>query len=346
MRVQLKTRNKLMSNIAIFLGIGMHLPWVAMAQTPPLRLITKILVPGMTGTWDHLTADEEGGRMFVSAQEDQAVQVFDLKTNQPVHTITANFNRPQGLFYVPAGDLMVSNGRDGTLKVIDGHTFALVKTIQLTLGADMMDYDPKSARLYVDHGGKDSNRGPGALAVIDTSKMQQIGDIVTNWRPGAIELEKAGPRLFVTLPGANQIGVIDRNTGNFLSRFRIEAPAKPVALSLDEAHHRVFVGTRTPDKFIVLDMDSGKTLATLDSVGGISGMFFDAVHQRIYVSGLDGVVAVYHQVDPEHYVSLGSLTVVPKAATSLFVRSLNRYYVAAPPQNDQPSAIWVYEPLP
>ena len=335
-----------MNQIAILLSIGLQLASVAVAQTLPLRLITKIPVPGMTGTWDHLTADEEGGRMFVSAQEDQAVEVFDLKTNRPVRSITANFNRPQGLFYLPAGNLMVSNGRDGTLKVIDGHTFALVKTIQLTLGADMMDYDPKSKYLYVDHGGKDSNRGPGGLAVIDTNKLQQIGDIVTDWRPGAIELEKAGPRLFVTLPGANQIGVIYRSTGKFLSRFPIQAPAKPVALSLDEAHHRIFVGTRTPDKFIVLDMDSGNAVAALDSVGGISGMFFDPSQQRIYVSGLEGVVAIYQQVDPEHYAMLGRLTIVPKAGTSLFVRSLHRYYVAAPPQNDQPGAIWVYEPLP
>lgn len=327
------------------IAIGWTIALTALAQpNPPLRLVTKIPAPGMTGTWDHLTADATGNRIFASAQEDQVVWVFDMKTNQAIHGIKADFNRPQGLFYIPAGELFVTNGRDGTLKAIDGHSFALIKTIPLTLGADMMDYDPKSKYLYVDHGGKDSNRGPGGLAIIDTTKLEKIGDIVTDWRPAALELEKGGARLFVTLPGANQIGVIDRGTQKFLARYPVEAPAKPVALALDEAHHRVFAGTRTPDKFLVLDMDSGKTVTTLDSVGGISGMFFDAAHQRVYVSGLDGIVAVYGQ-DGGEYKSLGRIEVVPKAGTSLWIPSLNRYCVAAPPQGDRPGEIWVFEPL-
>jgi DNA-binding beta-propeller fold protein YncE len=336
-----------MNNLTVALALAIQVSGASMGQhNPPLRLVTKISAPGMTGTWDHLTGDAAGKRMFVSAQEDQVVWVFDLNTNQPIHKITANFNRPQGLFYIPAGYLFVSNGRDGTLKVVDGHTFELVKSIPLTLGADMMDFDPRTRHIYVDHGGKDSNRGPGALAVIDTSNMEKIGDIVTDWRPGAVELGKTGSRLFVSLPGANQIGVIDPNAQKFFARLPIEAPARPVALALDEAHHRIFVGTRTPDKFFALDTDSGKTIAALNSVGGISGMFFDATHQRVYVSGLDGIVEIYQQVDPEHYNSLGRITIVPKAGTSLFMPSLNRYYVAAPPQGDGPGEIWVYEPLP
>jgi len=335
-----------MTKTVVALSLVLQFASSAMAQEkPPLRLITKIPVPGMTGTWDHLTGDANGKRVFISAQEDQVVRVFDLKTNQPIHSITADFNRPQGLYYIPAGELFVTNGRDGTLKVINGKSYTLVKSIPLTLGADMMDYDPKTKYMYVDHGGKDSNRGPGGLAVIDTVKMEQIGDIVTDWRPAALELAKVGPRLFVTLPGASQVGVVDRNARTFLAKFPLDVPAKPVALAIDEPHHRIFVGTRAPDKFVVLDMDSGKTIATLDSVGGISGMFFDAAHQRVYVSGLDGIVEVYQQMDPRHYKSLGRLTLAPKAGTSLFMPSLNRYYVAAPPQGDKPGEIWVFEPV-
>jgi DNA-binding beta-propeller fold protein YncE len=315
-------------------------------ETPPLRLVTKILVPGMTGTWDHLTSDPIGKRMFAAAQDDHVVWVFDLKTNQPIQAIKADFNRPQGMYYTPGGLLMVSNGRDGTLKVVDGHSFSLVKTIPLTLGADMMDFDPATKLLFVDHGGKDSNRGPGGLAVIDTTKLQQVGDIVTDWRPAALELEAGGPRLFVTLPGASEVAVIDRHTRQFAAHFPLGIPARPVALALDEKHHRVFVGTRSPEKFMALDADSGKTVATLDCIGGISGMFFDAKHQRVYVSGLDGVVEVFQQDGPTRYRSLGRITLIPKAATSLFEPSLNRYYVGAPPLDGQPGQIWVFEPLP
>src|SRR6202035_613249 len=101
-----------MTKTVVALSLVLQFACTAVAQEkPPLRLVTKIPVPRMTGTWDHLTGDATGKRMFISAQEDQVVRVFDLKTNQPIHSITADFNRPQGLYYIPAGELFVTNGR-------------------------------------------------------------------------------------------------------------------------------------------------------------------------------------------------------------------------------------------
>lgn len=128
-----------------------------------LVLVGKIPVPDMTGTWDHLTVDDATGRLFASAQEDNQVRVFDLHARKPLYTISGGLDRPQGLLYVPgANALAVSNGKDGTLRAFDGETYAPIKTIPLTLGADMMVLDVKTRDLYIDHGGVDS---PMALSL-------------------------------------------------------------------------------------------------------------------------------------------------------------------------------------
>jgi hypothetical protein len=336
-----------MKKVVILIVAFFALAAVALGQEqPPLRLIAKIPVPHMTGTWDHLTADAKRKRVFIAAQEDHKVEVVDLKTLKHIRTIEGGFNRPQGMFYVPQmKKLVVTSGRNGTLKVLDGDSFEVIKTIQLSLGADLMEYDKKSRYLYVDHGGKDSNRGPGKVAIIDTVKWELVGNIDTDFRPAAMVLEEKGSRLFVCLPGLNGVGVIDRSKQQLVSRLQAPGTERPVAVALDEANHRVFAGTRSPNKFIVFDSETGKIVQTLDAVGGISGMFFDPASKRVYVSGLDGVCEIYQEVDADHYKSLGKVPIRALAGTSLLIPELKRYIVAVPPHEKEVGEIWVYETL-
>ena len=316
-------------------------------QNKVFRLVAKISVPTMTGTWDHLAADASTKRLFLSAQDDNAVQVIDLAAEKPLHTITGGFDRPQGIFYITdVAALAVSNGRDGTLRAFDGNTYQPIQTIHLSLGADMMDYDPLTKLLYVDHGGIDSNRGPGGMAIIDVTKWKQVGNIPTEYRPGAVELDHAHHLLYVTLPGLNQVGVIDIATRKIVRRYDAHRPGKPISLALDTARHRLFVGTRTPDHFMVFDTDTGKVVSTLEGIGGIEGMYFDAAHKKIYTTGLDGIVEVYQQLDPDHYKSIATFPIVPKAGTSIFIPQLNRFCVAAPPYDGHAAQVWVFQPLP
>jgi len=316
-----------------------------------LRLVARIPMPQMSGTWDHLTADPRTARLFLSAQEDHAVDVVDLTTNRPIHRIAGFFNRPQGEYYVAGLDkLVVTNGKDGTCKLLRGDTYELLGSIQLSLGADMIDYDPATKLLYVESGGKDSNRGPGKLTLIDAIAGTPVGEIVTDFRAAAMAMEKSGPRLYVALPGANQIAVIDRPTRTITARF--DVTGRPASMALDETGRRLFVATRTfagdprPPRFLVLDTDNGQTLASLDCTDATENMFFDAAHHRIYTSSLAGAIQVYRQLDADHYRSAGQIAASPHAGTSQFIPELNRFCVALAPHENQVSQIWVFETIP
>jgi DNA-binding beta-propeller fold protein YncE len=325
----------------------------ALAAEPPaadngaLRLVAKIPVPEMTGTWDHIGADGAGGRLFGNAQDIHALEVIDLRSQRVVRAVTGPFNRNQGIVFLPdLKKIVISNGRSGLCVVLNSETLEPGKSIGIGLGADLMAYDSATKLLYVDHGGRDSNRGFGAVAVIDLVKEELVADIPTDLRPAAMAIESHGPRLFVCVPNANQIAVIDRPTQKISARFDITGTQKPVSITLDEARHRLFVLTRTPAKLVVLDSDTGKTVAALDGGGEAEDVSFDAVHHRIYTTGLDGVVFVYQQASADHYEIIARIPTKPHAGTSVWIPEMNRFCVAVAQHEKDAPEIWVYEPVP
>lgn len=208
----------------------------------------------------------------------------------------------------------------------------------------MMDLDPKTGLLYVDHGGVDSNRGPGALAMVDTRSWEKVGEVATEYRPAALQVEQGGQRLFVLIPGLSQVGVVDRRTNRIFARFQVTAPAQPIALALDEPDHRLFVATRRPSAFQILDMDTGRQIASLDTIDGVEGMYFDPKLHRLYLSALDGYVQVIKQSGPDQYKELTRFFTGHHAGTSQFVPNLNLFCVAVPPVEGQAAEIWLFEP--
>jgi len=104
------------------------------------------------------------------------------------------------------------------------------------------------------------------------------------------------------------------------------------------------VGTRSPPKLLVLDTDTGKTLASLDAPGDADDIFYDAKAQHIYISGGAGSIGVFEQKDADHYKPLGEVSTTEGARTSLFVPETRRLYLAVPSYGAQLAEVRVYKP--
>jgi hypothetical protein len=80
----------------------------------------------------------------------------------------------------------------------------------------------------------------------------------------------------------------------------------------------------------------------------MDGVYFDAGHKRVYVSGGrdQGVAYVfaYQQNDADHYETIGKIPTRSGAGTSLWCPELRQYYVAAPANDHEEAAILVFEP--
>ncbi len=319
----------------------------APAAAAALTLVAKIPVPPMTGTWDHLTVDPVSKRLFLSAQDQQLVYVVDVPGRALVHQISADFDRPQGELYVPeVGRLVVTNGRDGRVRILHGHNYRVAATLTLSMGADMIAFDPRHRVLYVESGGTDSRRGPGWLALIDPVTGELVGKITTGYRAAALVMARQRPRLYVAIPALDQIAVIDTDTRRVIRRLAV--PGRPASMAIDEAGRRLFVATRTfpgdprPPTFNVLDLDGGRVLATLPSRDATEDMSFDPRNRGIYTTSLDGFVQAYRQRDADHYRLAATLVTAPHAGTSQFVPALGELCVAVPPAAGRAAAVWVY----
>jgi hypothetical protein len=320
-------------------------------ENPALRLVTKFPIPHMTGTWDHLAADAKSGRLFLTAQDEHAIDVLDVKSGKLLHRITGSFNRPQGQYFIPQlKRLVTSNGRDGTVRFTNTDTYELANTVQLSIGADLMQYDPKKKRLYIESGGKDSNRGVGKVSVIDATRGEILNEIATDYRAAAMAIENARPRLYVAIPALNQVLLVDTAKNEIVGKY--DVPGRPGFIGLDEKHHRLFVSTRkhatspAEPSFNVIDTESGRRLATLPTIEDTSGIAYDAAHCRIYTSGLSGFVHAIQQVDPNRYQTLARFPTGHHAGTSYWMPELNRFFVAVPPYESRKAEVWAFEPLP
>src|SRR5437879_11621672 len=103
---------------------------VSAQQKPPLRYLQSIAMPDLkAGDFDHFAIDLAGSRLFLTAEENSVVEVFDLKANKLIHTIS-DVDTPHSMLYLPeAKQLCVVCGGDGALKIFNADTYALTDTI-------------------------------------------------------------------------------------------------------------------------------------------------------------------------------------------------------------------------
>jgi YVTN family beta-propeller protein len=310
----------------------------AQAQTTNqfLTLDKTIPLTGVKGRIDHMAADVDGQRLFVAALENNSVEVLDLKTGQLITSIT-NFDQPQGIVYVPEFDkLFVANGSDGTCRILDGHSFKTLSSLDLGDDADNVRYDADAKKVYVGY-------GSGALAAIDAKTGEKTGDIPLAAHPESFRMDANTPNLYVNVPDAGQIAVVDRSNGTVAQTWPIKAAQGNFPMFLDKANHRMFVGCRKPAAVLVYNYH-GRVLQNIPIAGDADDLFYDARNKLIYASCGAGSIEIIRQIDVDNYQKTKGVVTSPGARTSLLIPELNLLCVAAPGQNkDKPAKVLVYK---
>src|SRR5215470_17473995 len=242
-----------------------------------LRSVQTIPLPNVEGRIDHLAVDVKGQRLFVAALGNNTVEVIDLKAGQRIQSL-AGFREPQGVGFVPESNrLFVANAGGGSCDLFDAGSFKRVKSVKFSDDADNVRYDAAAGRVYVGY-------GDGALGVLDAASGDRLGDIKLDGHPESFQLEKSGARIFVNIPTARKIVVVDRDKQATTTSWPTAGATANFPMAFDETHHRLFVGFRKPARLIVFDTESGKVVANLESPGDADDIFYDSARQRIYIS--------------------------------------------------------------
>jgi DNA-binding beta-propeller fold protein YncE len=317
-------------------------------EKAPLRLVQTITVPGVR-KWDHFGVDLKGNRLFVTSEEEPAIEVFDLKTGKHLRSLT-EFKEPHNVLPFPElKKIFVVDGGASEVKILDYDSYKLIGHTELTIDADPFVYDSASKYLYVVNGGREAHTPTCLISIVDTVTGKKLADLKldTN-RLESMAIEKSGPRLFVNMTGINSIGVVDREKRTVVQTWPITAGKDNVPLQYDEATHRLFLVTRKPSKLVVVNADNGKEVANLDVADYVDDLAYDAAHHRLYIPGGGGAgaVSVVEQRGADNYQVVATIPTKPGAKTARLVPELNKYYVGVPAKDAQPAQILVFDVAP
>jgi DNA-binding beta-propeller fold protein YncE len=323
---------------AIFLAL--MLLWASDQTVSPqsntaVRLKRTIPLPEVEGRIDHFAFDAAGERLFMCALGNNTMEVVDLRKGERVHSITG-LGAPQGVAYIPAlNRLLVANDKDGTCKIFDGKSFQQLHELNLNDDADNVRYDDAAKKIYIGFGN-------GGIAIVNAADGKQVGSIKLSAHPEAFELEKNGQRIFVNVPNARHVAVIDRSQGKVIATWKTDLVFGNFPMALDEANHRLFVGCRLPSKLVVLNTDSGDVVAKIDISGDPDDVFYDSKRHRIYAICGAGKIDIIEQTDASNYKTLTKIDTADGARTGLFVPERDTLFVAVPHRGSQQAEIRTY----
>jgi YVTN family beta-propeller protein len=299
-------------------ALALLIPGTGFAQpVPALVAAGKIALPDTRGRIDHMAVDLGRKRLYVAELGNGTVDMVDLTTSKVIRRLSG-LKAPQGIAYDPKADILaVASDGDGTLRLYAGSDLAPRGVVMLGDDADNVRIDPRNGHVLVGY-------GSGGLAVIDPGRAQKLLDVALPAHPESFR--QTGNRVFVNIPDANQIAVIDIDAGKIIATWKPPGLSSNFPMMLDNAGH-VAVVFRGQNRLALFDPNSGNAVAALAACGDADDLFFDEKRNRFYVScGAGSVDVIAAEAGGLH--ALARVRTASGARTSLFVPALDRLFVA------------------
>jgi DNA-binding beta-propeller fold protein YncE len=258
----------LLAVLAVAAGSGYH--------------VKKTYKLGGEGGWDYLTVDPAARRLYISrathmmvVDPDSGKQVGDIGDTPGVHGIALVTDLDRGF---------VSNGREGTVSVVDLKTLKTSAKLKAGENPDAIIYDPASKRVFAFNG-----RSHDA-SVIDAAKAEVIGTIKLDGKPEFAVSDEKG-EVFVNIEDKNEIAVIDSNKMAVQTTWPMAGCEAPSGLSMDRKNRRLFSGCSDNKTMAIVDADSGKVV-TLPICDGTDGTAFDEGNRLAFAACHDGNLTI------------------------------------------------------
>jgi len=299
-------------------------------------LIRSIALPQVEGRIDHLAFDSAHQRLYVAALGNNTVEVIDTAADTHLKSVPG-FHEPQGIAVAPDFDLVaVANGEGDGIQFVKESDVTPRTSVRLGADSDNIRYDAPAKRLYVGF-------GEGAVAAVDPGTGKVLGEAKLSAHPESFQLERSGTRIFVNVPNAKHIAVIDRSSMTVTATWPVSTAASNFPMALDETNHRLFVGCRHPARLLVFDTATGKEIASTDIVGDTDDLFYDAATKRLLVSGGEGYLDVLRDQGDNHFARVAHTPTASGARTCLYVADRRRLYLAVPHRGTQQPEIRIYD---
>lgn len=284
-----------------------------------LVLKQNIALPSVQGRIDHIDIDTKNQIVYVAALGNNSLEIVDLKNGKTLHSIKG-LDEPQGVTYIPqTNEVMVANGGNGNCFFYNATSFEKLSSIALGSDADDVRYDSAGKKIYVGY-------GDGGIAIIDATRHEKIADVKLPAHPEGFQIDKQLGKLFVNVPEANQVDVIDLQTLSVVDKWKTNYNAN-FPMTIDATHHIVFIGYRRPGKLVAINAANGKIISETELVGDTDDLFFDERSNKVYASGGGGSINVF-AFSNSTFTKIANIAVRSGARTSLLVPSSHLFILA------------------
>jgi DNA-binding beta-propeller fold protein YncE len=294
-----------------------------------------ISLPNTTGRIDHMAVSAGLKLLVVAARENNSLAVANI-TSMKLQKTVDSLKLPAAVAFVNQDKaLVVTNGGNGTVSIMDSHSLAGLTKIDLPSNADNLVVDPTSSLLYVGY-------GAGGIAIIDTTNWKLLHSISLIGHPEALRVERNGSMLFVNVPAGNYVAVLNKTDGQTLGNWPVKNATGVFPMALDEAHHLLFVGSRSPSKVIMINTLTGAETAELNIPGNADDISYDGTNGCLFVSSGDGYLTIAKEDGSSSLHLVQSIQTFSGARTSLLDEKLGLFFLAVPESQGASARIIVY----
>lgn len=288
----------------------------AAALAKPYQVLERWTLDGDTG-WDFPTADPDHHLLYLSRADH--VQVVDTNSGKSVGEI-ADTPGVHGVALAPElGRGFISAGRADAVKVFDLKTRAVLATVPTAAGPDAILYDAASQRVF-------AFNGHGHSATVIAAKTNAVlATIALGGKPEFARADGHGT-IFVNIEDTAELVVLDSKAAVVKARWTLPKCEEPSGLAFDAIHHRLFSACAN-QTLVVLDADSGQSVASVPIGKGVDGDEFDPASQNIYSANGEGTLTVIHEEAADHYVVQQTLATQKGARTIALDTGTHRLYL-------------------
>jgi DNA-binding beta-propeller fold protein YncE len=274
-------RNCPMSILATRLMLALSAA-VAVADAPAPSYVSGRRIAGPDGGWDYAKVDPATRKLYV-AHGDVVTEV-DLANGDSVRSF-GTLAKAHAVVPLPGGMLLVTSGRDNTVRLFDAKAGQEVARIAVGNDPDAAFYDAASGHAVV------MNAKGGTVSVIDVAARKVVRTITLK---AGLEfgVKGNGDTLFVNNEDANEVEVANLATGKPEGAIALTGCEGPTGLGFDAKTDRL-ISACANGKAAVSDAKTHRLVKLLDIGGGPDAVIVDAERRLAFIPcGKDGVLEV------------------------------------------------------
>ncbi|HWX18775.1 MAG TPA: cytochrome D1 domain-containing protein [Candidatus Binatia bacterium] len=293
----------------------------AAAAQGTYHLLKEIPVGG-EGSWDYLSVDTEGKRLYVS--HGTKVVVIDLEKDAVAGEIDDTPGVHGVAIAAKLGRGFVSNGRENKVSIVELKTLKTLSKVDTGGNPDAILFEPGLEEVYAFNGRSAS------ATVIEAKSGKVVTTIDLAGKPEFAAADPKAGRVYCNLEDKSEVAVIDTKTHQVVNRWPIAPGQEASGMAFDPEHHRLFLGCGNK-LMVMMDSTNGKVVANVPIGDGVDANSFDPGTQLAFAScgGGEGTVIIAHEDAPDKLAVVQTLKTEPRAKTMTLDPTTHKIYLGS-----------------